>query len=177
MPLLIDDSWLPLTGLTEEDLDNVIAMLEHSDRVCQIALAVKPGSQSEKVLRLMKEPFPELTHLTFSSDSKVVRSVLVPDLFLDGSAPRLRQLSMWKVSYPGLPNLLLSGTHLAELHLHDISHSMYISPEAMVIVLATFTGFESLLLDFQSPRSRPDQEGRRPHPSTRFVIPPRSQKN
>ena len=46
-----------------ESVDNIIAVLERSDRVCQINLMDVPSSHLEKVSAAMQEPFPELTHL------------------------------------------------------------------------------------------------------------------
>ncbi len=46
----------------ESDVDNIIAALERSDRVCKISLHV-PKSHLEKVLASMQEPFPDLTSL------------------------------------------------------------------------------------------------------------------
>ena len=80
-------------------------------------------------------------------------------------------LSLDGIPFPGLPKLLLSATHLVNLHLYDIPHSGYISPEAMVTALSTLTSLESLSLEFQSPRSRPDRASRRPPPPTRSVLP------
>ena len=160
LPLIIADySHVP------EGLDNIIAILEHRDRVCQIELTVI-ASSLEIVSAAMQVPFPELTHLRLKSYNGSI-----PDSFLGGSAPRLRYFSIETISFPGLPKLLLSATHLVDLRLIDIPHSGYISPEAMVVVLSTLTSLESLRLDFQSPRSRLDQASRRPPPLIRSVIP------
>jgi len=50
------------------------------------------------------------------------------------------------VPYPGLPKLLSSATHLVTLHLLNIPHSGYISPEAMVTALSTLTRLEKCCL-------------------------------
>ena len=147
-----------------EHVDNIIAVLERSDRVCQINLGVL-GSHLDKISAAMQEPFPELTHLELWSYNET--EAVLPDSFLGGSAPRLQFLLLERISYPGLPKLLLSATHLVDLRLFDIPHSGYISPEA----LSTLTSLEQLWLRFQSPRSRPDQASRRPPPLTRTVLP------
>jgi hypothetical protein len=140
--------------------DNIIPVLEHRDRVCKINLIVSP-SQLEKVVAAMQEPFPELLALELMSYEVVT---VLPDSFLGGSAPRLRSLWLQGVPFPGLLKLLLSATHLVDLHLLDTPHSGYISPEAMVTTLSTLTSLEGLWLQFASPRSRPasDQASRRP---------------
>jgi hypothetical protein len=114
----------------------------------------------------MQMPFPELTYLGLTG----MESVL-PDSFLGGSAPRLQFLVLTRISYPGLPNLLLSATHLVTLSLDDIPHSGYISPEAIVTAVSTLASLEHLSLKFESPRSRPDWENRRLPPPTRSVLP------
>ncbi len=88
-----------------------------------------------------------------------------------GSAPRLQYLRLERVPIPGLPKLLLSATDLVHLSLCRIPHSGYISPEAMVTCLSTLPRLERLYLKFESPRSRPNREGRRPPPPTRSVLP------
>jgi hypothetical protein len=75
------------------------------------------------------------------------------------------------IPFPGLPNLLLSASDLVEISLWHIPHSGYISPEAMVDCLSTLNRLESLWLLFESSRSRPDRESRRPPPQTRLVLP------
>jgi hypothetical protein len=98
---------------------------------------------------------------------------VVPDSFLGGSAPRLRLLSFLGIPFPELQKLLLSATHLVELHLSRIPHSGYISPEEMVTCLSVLTSLERFTLGFESPQSYPDQESGpyAPPPPTRSVLP------
>ena len=146
--------------------DNIIAALGQSNRVCLVNLWGLAGSQLEEVLVAMQVPFPELTELLLRSNGETVQ--VIPDSFLDGSAPRLRYFSLHGIPFPGLPNLLLSATHLVSLHLSNIPHSGYISPEAIASLLSVLSSLKLLSLEFQSPQSRPDREIRRPPPS---VIP------
>ena len=148
-----------------------MALLEHSDRICQISFMRVPSSRYfEKVSEAMQEPFLELTDLVlWSHHHKTIPAL--PDSFLGGHAPRLRNLSLDTILFPGLPKLLLSTTHLVSLYLRNIPHSGYIPPEEMVTVLSTLTGLRSLHLLFQSSRSRPDLSGRHPSSSTRFSLP------
>jgi hypothetical protein len=154
------------------NVDNVVAVLERSNRVCQIFLSEVSSSDLEKASAAMQVPFPELTHLQLGllrSHEKTVR--VLPDSFLDGSAFRLRHLYFSGIPFPGLPKLLSSATHLVDLTLYDIPHSGYISPEAMITALLTLTSLRSVSLEFTSPRSCPDQASRRPPPPTRIVLP------
>ena len=70
------------------------------------------------------------------------------DSFLGGSAPRLRIFELTGILFPGLPELLLSATHLVELFLFELPLSGYISPETLVIALSTSTNFVLLSLRF-----------------------------
>ncbi len=159
-----------------EVMDDFTFALEHSNRICQINLNFHSltTSQFEKVWTAMQVPFPELTALTLDSQPPPSETVpVLPDSFLGGSAPRLRILTLLGIPFPGLQKLLLSATHLVELHLCDIPRSGYISPEEMVTCLSVLTSLERLSLEFESPHSSPDQESRHYAPlrPTRSVLP------
>ena len=169
LPLVIED-WNDDIG----SVDNIVALLERSDlvrRITQITLWGLSSSQLEDTSEAMQVPFPELTVLLLHRYDGNEQVLPLSDSFLGGSAPQLRSLYLNYIPYPGLPKLLLSATHLTDLHLHDIPHSGYISPEAMVACLSTLTSLERLSLGFESPLSRPDMESRRLRPQTRTVLP------
>ena len=147
-------------------MDNIAAALERSDRVRHINL---PRLYLETFSATMQVLFPELTVLELHSNGKWMP--VLPDSFLGGSASHLQSLTLKAIPFPGLPKLLLSATNLAHLFLFDIPHSGYFTPEAMVTALYTLTGFQLLLLQFQSSLSRPDRPSQRPPPSTRSVLP------
>jgi F-box-like len=151
-----------------ESVDNIIAVLEHSDRVCYIDLHFK-GLDLDKLSAAMQVPFPELTFLGLWSIGKTVSAL--PDSFLGGSAPRLEILWLFGIPFPGLPKLLLSATNLVELDLGNIPHSGYFSPEAIVTAVSRLTRLKALRLYFKSPQSRPDTEHQHPPPPTRSVLP------
>ena len=163
-PLVIYD----IERLTE-NVDNVLAALEHRDRVHVIQLSLANGSSLEKVFAAMQEPFPEMALLQLESHGELVP--IVPDSFLGGSAPHLVSLRLHHIPFPGLPKLLLSATNLVDLYLWNIPHSGYISPDAVVTALSALTSLQFLDLGFRSPRSHPDQASRLPPPSTRTVLP------
>ena len=104
------------------------------------------------------------------------RSPAIPDsssrkvTFLGGSAPRLQFLNLSNISFPRLPNLLLSATQLVYLKLR-IPHSGYISPEAMVAPFSMLSKLEELSLIFQSPQSYPDWGSRSLPPPERQILP------
>ena len=162
LPLVIDGD------ISEtEELDNTIAVLERSDRVCYINLA-DFSSYWETISAAMQKPFPKLTDLQLSSSNAVT---VVPDSFLDGSAPRLKYLWLDGIPFPGLPKLLLFASRLLVLHLSNIPHSGYFSPEAIVTALSTMTNLGFLTLEFQSPRFLLHGQSRRPPPPTRTDLP------
>jgi F-box-like len=147
--------------------DNIIAALEHNDRVCQVKLCDLSISQLKCVAAAMDEPFPELTDLRLDgSDAEPI----LPDSFLGGTAPRLRSLDLANVPFPGLPKLLLSATHLVNLNLDCIFDSD-IPPEAMATSLSALTSLQSLRLHFLYP----DLESQSPPPPlpplTRSTLP------
>ena len=167
LPLLINAFGGPV--------DNVIARLEHSDRIHEINIVLiqYPTRDIEKLWTAMQVPFPELTcagyiYMGPRGSSSVP---VLPDSFLGGSAPRLRFLLLQSIPFPGIPKLLSSATHLVKLHLYNIPHSGYISPEAMATCLSALTSLEFLLLNFESPESCPDLETQPPFLPTRFVLP------
>jgi hypothetical protein len=172
------------------DEDNIIAALGHRNRVCEIKLKRFTRLQSEELLGFMEESFPVLTNLQIKSywltrdeppifpDSFLdgsaprLRSLdlpILPDSFLGGSAPRLRSLYLESVSFPALPNLLLSASHLVQLHLSCIPMG-FISPE-MAAALSVLTRVEHIHLVFGSPPSHSGIEDRSPLPLTRSVLP------
>jgi hypothetical protein len=164
------DVWPPLPivihvlGTKTWDEGNIIAALEHNDRICQL---IHVGT--EKVLAAMQQPFPALTHLHIAFGPESAPVILAS--FLGGSAPGLQHLILERIPFPGLPKLLLSATHLVNLHLVRIPHSGYISPEAMVTAVSVLTRLERLQIGFESPQSRPDRRTRRPPPQTRILLP------
>ena len=165
---------LPLVILNHltEGADNLVAVLERKDRVERIELTHSDGEPSERVLAAMQEPFPELTHLNMWLRGEIRETVpVLPDSFLGGSAPHLQFLGLNRITFTGLPKLLLSTTHLVTLHLSGIPHSGYLSPEAMASTLSMLTSLKDLWLTFDSPRSHPHPESRRPPPPTRSVLP------
>ena len=158
-------------------VDNIIAALEHNDRVCEIELEDFTNSQLEYITNsaAMQKPFLKLTDLNiaiskFEDDEP--RPIL-PNSFLDGTAPRLRHLDLSGVPFPVLPKLLLSATHLVDFRLYNIPRSGYIPPELMATSLTALTSLEYLYLRFRYPRPRPAIESRRPPPRrlTRSILP------
>jgi hypothetical protein len=169
------DIWPALPLIVEGDMsstgetDNIIAALRQSYRICEVSLDLA-GWQLEEVTATMQVSFPKLTVMELISIDETPQLV-IPDSFLGGSAPRLRSFELSGISFPGLPKLLLSSTHLVDLVLFNIPESGYISPEAMVALLSVLSSLESLYLEFQPPQSLPDWESRSLSPPKRSILP------
>ncbi|KAI0288135.1 hypothetical protein BC826DRAFT_710966 [Russula brevipes] len=165
LPIVIEDIWT-----SEAGLDNIIAALEHPDRVCSISFYDFPSS-AEEVLAKMQVPFPELTHLVLSGNA-YMRVLPLPDSFLGGSAPRLRTLRLICVPFLELPNLVLSASDLVDLSLTRVPRMGYISPASMVACLSSLNRLKSLELKYFAfpPNLPPPDQPLRP-PLTRVVLP------
>jgi hypothetical protein len=142
LPIVIEQSYGPT-----RDMDNILAALEPNDRIYKITLWYVPSAQWEKVLPSMQVQFPALTHLDLISSGTQV----VTNQIRGGSAPRLRVLTLYGISFRGLPKLLLSTIDLVVLDLERIPHFGYISPETMVTCLSMLTSLKMLRLEFESP--------------------------
>ena len=172
------DVWPPLPificddGHEKYGVDNIIAALEHSDRICQLELFDLPMSQMEKVLPAMQRPLTALTELWLWFEGKP--PPVNATSFLGGYTPRLQTLNMDCIPFLGLPNLLLSATNLVHLRLRRIPNAESCSPEAMVSCLSVLTKLEKLAIRFRHPRFRLDSvdwKSRRPPPQTRTLLP------
>ncbi|KAH9169283.1 hypothetical protein EDB89DRAFT_2073116 [Lactarius sanguifluus] len=152
----------------DDDLDDVIALLNHPNRVRFVRLTLT-GSQLGKVVAAMQESFPLLKRLELDASE----DVLVPVLpgFLGGSAPCLRVFELAGIPFPELPTLLLSCHDLVYLHIERISTIGYISPEAMAAGLAMLTRLKTLRIGFQFWVPPPEQRARHLDPPMRTVLP------
>jgi hypothetical protein len=155
------------------DVGNIVAALEHNDRIHKIELSCSSKSIMEQALAAMQKPFPSLTELAvnfFNVSAKESAVLVVPDLILSGSAPLLRSLRLRSI-LPALRNLLLSATNLVELRILGILRSGYIYPEEMTACLSGLTRLEEFELGFEYPA--PWDFGIRlpPPPPTPCVLP------
>jgi hypothetical protein len=170
------DIWPPLPIFiwaddTIPDVDNIVDLLKHKDRICQIVLYKVPNLLLEKIsVALMQESFPALTNLRLDSPSPRMNFVVPPGPFSGGSTPLLQHVFLSGISFPGLSNFPSSSANrLTTLIISSIPHSGYISPEAMATFISASTGLEFLCLEFQRPHFLPDF--RRLRPPTRSVLP------
>ena len=166
------DVWPPIPIAVRSNIlrgeDNINAALEYNNRICDIILWSISSPLPASILAALHQPFPTLTKLYLSFKAEIT---VDPASFLGGSLPALLSLTFRHGSFPGLPKLLLSATHLVELSLFSIPLSGYITPEAMIASLSVLTRLEKLRIEFKSPRCCPDRTRRRPPPPTRTLLP------
>jgi hypothetical protein len=145
--------------------DDILAALRHSDRIRQVFIRHFKSWESMVVWAAMGVPFPELTDLSLRATDAWIPAV--PDSFLGGSAPLLRNLELESIPFPGLPKLLLSATHLVTLRLIYISVSGYFPPKALATCLSVLTGLRELVIIFKYPH----RASRYLYPLKRSVLP------
>jgi F-box-like len=145
------DLWPPLPIEIDSSIgtlgDNIMAALEHHDRVCSIVIRLA-YSECLRLATAMQNPFPALTNLHLSSLWNAHAPVL-PDTFLGGSAPRLQSFRLDGLPFTTFPQLLLSSNDLSEISLRDIPDIGYITPEAMVTGLSALTSLRFLSIEFE----------------------------
>jgi hypothetical protein len=170
------DVWPPLPieiechSVDRQVEDDVIAALERPNRVRSILLS-RMTIPLERLVAVMQDPLPAMDSLSLQIDESREPGPALPNTFLGGSAPRLRSLRLTRIPFPTLPRLLLSSNDLVDLHLEQIPHSGYISPEAMATCISALTSLFRLSIGFISPASRPDPTTRHPPSLTRAVLP------
>jgi hypothetical protein len=157
--------------LSHPDEDNVIAALEHPNRICEINLTLT-HPLLEKLTPLMQDPFPVLEDLELGSRD-LNDTLVLPSTFLGGSTPRLRRVDLDGTPFPTLPQLIMTARDLVSLRLAEIPNTGYFSPEALVNSLDSTPKLKSLEIDWTSPTSHPDQQSPpgSPCPQTRVALP------
>ncbi|KAH9952591.1 hypothetical protein BGW80DRAFT_1567991 [Lactifluus volemus] len=147
--------------------NNLVAALERRDRVREIQVYVfnAPDHVCDQIVTAMEKPFPALRSLTLGSVNGILPEL---DTLSNGSAPCLRELTLWGISFPSLPQLLSSTSDLTSLNLYNIPNSGYVSPETMATSLSALPKLECLVVKFGSPIPHPERRNRAP---TRFILP------
>jgi F-box-like len=155
------------SGLSQVERENVFAILELHQRVCEIDLTGVSNEFLEQVGQVMQNPFPALSELLLESSSP--SPLVLPNSFLGGSALRLRVLELQHIPFPALPNLLMSTSDLRHLYLSSIPLSTYIPSQVMVTCLSQMTRLEVLVIEFS--RFKHSQTSPPSPPSTRTILP------
>ena len=164
-PLVV---WNSLGVLVHED--DIIAALEHPDRVCEIGFDIS-SETLESLSVAMEVPFPELKTLEIKLDDRLGRELFLPDTFLGGFTPRLRSLDLDGIPFSTVHKLLSSASDLVRLSIWDVPIYEYVSPEEIATCLSSMTRLESMYIGFRHPRHYRHPEGRHPSPRPRTVLP------
>ncbi|KAN0130861.1 hypothetical protein V8E53_011239 [Lactarius tabidus] len=153
----------------ESDEDNIIAALEHPNRIRVVRLHVS-CSLLEKMATVMQQPFPVLTDLFLEWEILEDKPTpVLPDAFLGGCAPHLQTIRLNGIPFPAAPALLSSARDLVDVDLRNIPDTGYIAPDEIVASLATLPRLECLIFQFQFGTSYSDQI--RLPPLTRTALP------
>jgi len=168
-PFPIAITCFPFHTVDEKGEDNLLAALEHRDRISDIHIFDPDGSSVERLVVAMQEPLPALTNLYLGSFFG--EPLVLPDAFLGGYAPCLRSFTLHHVAFPAFPTFVLRTTHIVTLRLFEIPPSEFttISPVVMATCLAALPHLGSLSIVFQYAPASPLQTT--PPPLTRTVLP------
>ena len=155
------------SAVDEKGLSNVIAALEHRDRISGVRIYNANGPALEKLAAFIQEPFPTLRIFQLGSFDESVP--VFPETFSGGSAPHLRSLFLSGIPFLTSHKFILSITQVESLYLVDIPNSGYITPEEMVTFLAALSNLKNLYIGFRSPPPHTIQANR--PPLTRVILP------
>ena len=150
------------------DEDNIIAALQHPDRIRTIQLNMTTPLL-ERLTTLVRQPFPALEILKLKTQTET--GIIIPGESFGGPFPRLRVLHLTRIGFPVLQRLLLSVENLVSLKLDALPNSGHISLEALTICLAVTTLLETLHLHFNFPTSHSVAGGNISAPQRRVVLP------
>jgi hypothetical protein len=148
-----------------EDEDNIVAALEHADRVRSISFTVSSSLLNK--LSTISKPFLELEDLVLHSKDN--SQLTLPNAFWWGH--RLRTLHSTRVAFPSLPQLLSPSQNLVDIQLDQIPSAGYFSPEAFANALCGMTQLQTLSIHFLSCPPRRNYLSLPPSPGDRVVLP------
>jgi hypothetical protein len=143
--------------LSQVERENLFAILELHQRVCEIDLTSMSNELVGQVGQTMQTSYPVLTELLLESSAS--SPPVLPNSVLGGSAPHLRIPELKHIPFLALPNLILSTTGLRTLELYfpSIPLATCIPPHVMVTCLSGMTRLKYLIIEFHSPRFRHSQ--------------------
>lgn len=150
LPIII---WYAQTAfhpfLTPRDEKHISDILKNPARICEIDLDIT-RLLLEKCASSLEVSFPALDHLCLRSQGTMgtMDTIVLPDNFLDASAPRLRILHLKGTAIPMLPQLLSSSKNLFSLRLEDIIRVGYFMAEDLALGLSAATQLKFLELGF-----------------------------
>ena len=155
LPLLVDYQYPTATLIDAQDELGIFQALQLRDRMLRVDLLIPP-SILHRLLMLMDEPFPVLSHLSLSSSSGEGATLLLSKTLL---APNLRHLSLLGIGLPTKLVFLSSTVSLVTLILANIRDFSYFLPQHLIVRLRSLPQLEELSIDFSVPLPRPSTEG------------------
>ena len=155
-------------SLSPDDRDKIATMLQQNDRICEIDLDLY-HPLSEKESRIMQEPFPLLECLTLCSWQGGYP--VLPNTFLNGSAPRLSALRLYGIDFPALPLFLSSASDLVDLLLHRIPSNGSLSSEALARGLSAAPRLKTLSLKITPATTHPSPRTTPPSSPGHIILP------
>jgi hypothetical protein len=132
---------------TEEDEEDILLALRHSDRVHHISLGLLPPTL-RKIMTAMDEQFPILERLFFLPLTQGDGDLGLPRAF---QAPHLRHLYLSGAALPIRSPLFTATMGLVSLRLDDIPPSAYFPPTYLLTQLSLVPQLEILVIGFHSP--------------------------
>ena len=150
---------------TLEDEENIMAALEHTDRVRSISFTV--SNSLLKKLGTISKPFLELEDLVLLSNDN--SQLTLPSAFWWGH--RLRTLHSNRIAFASLLQLLLPSQNLVNIQLDEIPSAIYFPPEAFANALRGVTQLQTLSLHFLSYPPRRNFLSLTPSSGDRVVLP------
>ena len=141
---------------------NVTTALRQPDRVREISLGLTSATIGS-IVDAIKKPFQilERIRITIRDAKEPTTEPSLPcrKVFLGGSAPRLRVITLDGINFPFLEikQVILSTNNLVELCLSRIPKTGYFSADALVTALSTSAQLKRLEVGFHYPASLPTQ--------------------
>ena len=133
--------------LSAKDEKDIFQTLKNPARICEIDIDMT-SVLLEKCASLLEESFPALECLRLGPEGPANGEALVlPDYFLDSSAPRLRVVRLQNTIFPSLPRLLSTSPNLVSLRLENIPARGIFTAQELAIGLSPATQLESLKIN------------------------------
>ncbi|KAH9014241.1 hypothetical protein EDB84DRAFT_833624 [Lactarius hengduanensis] len=132
-----------LGALTGEDVEDVLFLLHHRERVRRIHIE----APAESLLDSMDGEYPVLQHLVIRSHPGKRRAM---ELRAKLQAPLLRHLTLSDVRLPVGSELLIRAEGLVMLELLDVADSLEAHPAYLVAQLARMAQLERLVVHFRT---------------------------
>ena len=141
--------------INPEDRENVVAAVQHRNRVSEIFIGDLNGTLFPVLVSAFSKPFPALTHFHLRPSHLTESAQGFPDTFLGGSASLLESFVLRGIPFPAFPQFILSATHIVQPSLLEIPNSGYLPLDVLTTALATLPNLKSLSIRTQFDRSDP----------------------